>query len=226
MKVIFLDFDGVINNIHSDEVLVNPLFVRELKKVIEETEAKVVVISNKRDNFLIENSSFLENSFCYKNYIKPLAEMGIEIYGYIPFINAKQEEARELEIEAYLASHHEIEDFVIIEDDYVMQRLFEHQVFIEYSDGFVSKYVEPSIQILNGNLGFYPKEYDRSETFQERIKRLFPSLFLNEISEDKTIAKMENILNYLDFSELSLQKNLAKELAINYLDNDEENNYE
>lgn len=220
MKVIFLDFDGFINNVYSDRVFVNPLFVRELKRVINATGSKVVVTSNKRDNSLITNSPSLKNSFCYKNYIIPLSQMGIEIFDYTPFVEAKIEDARELEIETYLEKHHEIEDFVIIEDDYVMKRLFDHQVFIEYSDGFVSKYVEPTIRILNGNLGFYPEEYNRNETFQERIERLFPSLFLNKL-EDKDLEKIENILNNLDSKELSLQKDLAKELTINNLDYDE-----
>ena len=79
--------------------------------------------------------------------------------------------------------HPLIEEYVIIEDDYVMKRNYEHQVFIEYSDGFTSKYVLPAIKILNGVLGFYPYDYNLNETFQERIKRLFPSLSLEEIED-------------------------------------------
>ncbi len=187
MKVIFLDFDGVVNDIHKREVYVNPNFVLELKKVIEKTGAKIVVTSNKRDGALVSGSFPLEDSFCYKYYVQPLEQMGIEIYDYTPFITgAKEEETRELEIEAYLKKHPEIKEFVIVEDDYVMQRLYPHQVFIEYSGGFVSAYVEPVIQILNGNLGFYPPEYDLSETFEERLRRLFPSLYLSKPFIDET----------------------------------------
>lgn len=201
MKVIFLDFDGVINDNSCEDNFVNPLFVRQIKKVIEETGAKVVVTSNKRK----------DKSSCYKNYISPLLQMGIEIYDYTTFMNGKLEEARELEIEAYLMEHPEIEEFVIIEDDYVMQRLYDHQVFIEYSNGFVSEYVEPVIRILNGNLGFYPPEYDRSETFEERIERLFPNVLLNPMSEKgKTLEEMEDRMKKFDFLELSSEKNLVK----------------
>ena len=162
MKVIFLDFDGVINDIRSDDALVNPLFVINLKKLINSTGAKIVETSNIRNDFLSDNSFALKESFGYKQIIKPLLQMDVEIYDYISFIRAKGEDARELEIEAFLMEHSEIEEFVIIEDDYVMQHLYEHQVFIEYSDGFTSKYVEPAVRILSGNLGFYPSEYDRS----------------------------------------------------------------
>lgn len=173
MKVIFLDFDGVVNDVRKHEVLVNPIFVNELKKLISVTQAKVVVTSNQRDSTLVFCGSSFETSLCYKEYVVPFMQMGIEIYGYTPFVNAKEEEKRELEIESYLEAHPEITDFVIIEDDYVMQRLYDHQVFIEYSDGFVSKYVEPAVRILNGDLGFYPPDYDRSESLEDRVKRIF-----------------------------------------------------
>lgn len=201
MKVIFLDFDGVINANSCEDNFVNPLFVRQVKKVIDATGAKVVVTSNKRRN----------KSSCYKNYIRPLSQIGIEIYDYTPFINGKLEEIRELEMEAYLMEHPEIEQFVIIEDDYVMQRLYDHQVFIEYGNGFISKYVEPTIRILNGNLGFYPPEYDRSETFEERIGRLFPNVCLNPMSEEgKVLEEMEDKMKKFDFLELSSKKSLVK----------------
>lgn len=187
MKVIFLDFDGVINDIH-DRKLINLLFVDNLKKLISMTSAKVVVTSSRRDKYLV--NGLYEQSICYQEFIKPLFEMGIEVYGFTPFINGKQENVRELEIEAYLSEHEEIEEFVIIEDDYVMKHLYEHQVFIEYSDGFDYKYIEPAINILNGNLGFYPPNYDRSETFYERLVRLFPGLF-----EGKSLEEIETIIN-------------------------------
>ncbi len=187
MKVIFLDFDGVINENANSDDFVNPLFVNEIKKIMDKTDAKIVVTSNKRK----------EKSFCYQKYIKPLLQMGVEIYDYTPFVNGKLEETRELEIESYLKNHPEIQEFVIIEDDYVMQRLYDHQVFIEYSNGFVSEYIDPTLRILNGNLGFYPPEYDRSETFEERIRRLFPNLFLDPVLE-KNLEDIENRIFGLD----------------------------
>lgn len=216
IKVIFLDFDGVINDIHFQDVLVNPLFVMELKKLTNITGAKIVVTSNRRNDFLSDNLFLLEQSFCYKQIIKPLLQLGIKIYDYTPFIEAKKEETRELEIEAYLREHPEIEEFVIIEDDYVMQRLYDHQVFIEYSDGFVSKYVEPAAKILNGDLGFYPSEYDRCETFQERIERLFPSLCSKQtLEKSKDLEKILDIFNNIDSLELSMHQDLVKKLKIN-----------
>lgn len=213
MKVIFLDFDGVVNACNG--VFVDFKFVNELKKVISATGAKVVVTSQKRDDALVAGTFPLEKSFCYKNYVQPLFEKGVEIYDYTPFISgAKMEETRELEIESYLEQHPEIEEFLIVEDDYVMQRLYEHQIFIEYSGGFVSLYVKPAIQILNGVLGFYPPEYDRSETFQERIQRLFPSLFMNPYSEEsKKFEKMKDAMSDFELLDNDLLLQLKKEFS-------------
>lgn len=209
MKVIFLDFDGVINDITLDGIFVKPQFVSELKRVIDATGAKVVVSSNQRDEALVYGTHPLEKSYCYKNYIQPLETMGIGVYDYTPILTGfKEEETRELEIEAYLKKHPEVKEFLIVEDDYVMQRLYDHQIFIEYSGGFVFQYVEPAIQILNGNLGFYPPEYDRSETFQERIRRLFPGLFMNPSLEDeKELERKEEILDF--YYSLKLEKELG-----------------
>lgn len=182
MKIIFLDFDGVINDIRKDS-LINPLFIENLKKLIDLTGAKVVVTSNRREESLILGQC-PEKTLCYQEFIKPLLQMGIPVYDYTPYIEASQEKERELEIEEYLLKHPEVKEFVIIEDDYVMERLYEHQIFIENSDGFNAELIEPAIQILNGNLGFYPPSYDRSETFYERVARLFPKMFLNMTPEE------------------------------------------
>lgn len=221
MKIIFLDFDGVINNIRMD-CYVEPLFVDSLMKVINSTGAKVVVTSNRRDGRLVNALPDLDNSLCYRNYIKPLLNLGIEIYDYVPILSANEEDRRELEIESYLLTHSEIEEFVIIEDDYVMKRLYDHQVFIEHSDGFTSVYIAPAINILNGNCHFYPPSYDISETFEERVRRLFPSDCIHhDPIESEELEEMDDILSNFYISNTptinELKKQIKRELS--YKDN-------
>lgn len=178
MKVIFLDFDGVINNIHHRGPKINKEFIEAIKKVIALTNAKVVITSSwKRNREKLEYG------------INALIEMGIEIYDCTPNIDCPKMEQREKEINLYLEHHQQIEQFVIIEDDFVMKRLYDHQVLIEHSDGFTANYIEPTVGILNGSLGFYPPEYNREETFKERAKRLFPSAFLEESTKNKQLQK-------------------------------------
>ena len=35
-----------------------------------------------------------------------------------------------------------------------------------------TEHVKPALDILNGKLGFYPKDYDKSETSEERNLRI------------------------------------------------------
>lgn len=59
MKVIFLDFDGVINSFQSE--LVDPECVGILSAVIEETDAKIVVTSMTRYPVLEGKVSYEES---------------------------------------------------------------------------------------------------------------------------------------------------------------------
>jgi len=193
MKVVFLDFDGVINNIHKNE-MIDKKAVDELRKVIKKTGAKVVVTSFRKNELLESDNKKLEETTYYRNFLKPLKAMGIDFYDYTPYIEEKDiKTRREKEIIRYLEHHKEIEEYVIIEDDFLMQTLYDHQVWISNSEGFSSKYVLPTIEILNGNLGFYPPEYDRGETFEERIERLFPNTMINNEIKDKKLEKLLSI---------------------------------
>ena len=46
MKVIFLDFDGVIYDVRDYSILVNPNCVNIVKKILAETGSKIVVTSS------------------------------------------------------------------------------------------------------------------------------------------------------------------------------------
>lgn len=58
MKVIFLDFDGVINNYSSmiSMELINNKCIDVLKRIIHETNAKVVVTSSNKYKYQNNNS--------------------------------------------------------------------------------------------------------------------------------------------------------------------------
>ena len=79
---------------------------------------------------------------------------------------------REKEIIKYLEEHSEIEEFLILDDDYVINSLKEHQVFLDLYRGITQEHVEPSINILNGRLGFYPPEFNFDETPIQRNNRI------------------------------------------------------
>ena len=164
MKVIFLDFDGVINDWYTMDS-VNYDNIKILKKIIDETDAKIVVTSSNKYSFQRNNSNIkIENTICYK-YIKALISKGIKVYDFTPYIK----ENRELEILKYLRMHKEIEEFLILDDDYIFKSLLNHQVFLDLYKGLTEEHIIPSINILNGILGFYPPDFDMDESCEKRL---------------------------------------------------------
>ena len=173
MKYIFLDFDGVINNWNSNNC-VSPENVMVLKKILNKTDAKIVVTSSNKYGLQIEESYDYYLSKFYREYIKPLNDFGIEIYDITPYVNGN----RTLEIEKYLLDS-KVKNYVIIDDELVGASLQEHQVFLDLYKGLQDKHIEPTLKILNGDLGFYPNDYDRSETPKQlnyRINKYYNSL--------------------------------------------------
>lgn len=128
MKVIFLDVDGVLN---SDDYLkkvkklnytgiqreVDVEKIKLLKKAIEETGAKTVLISSWR---------YTQNA---QNLKELLANFDIFV-DVTPYIQNK----RGLEIKQWLSEHQDIEDFVILDDE----------IFSSYDEELINKLIKIS----------------------------------------------------------------------------------
>lgn len=165
MKVIFLDFDGVINNWnHFEGVDINN--VLPLLKIIELTGAKIVATTSNKYYFQVYGNKIEDSK--YFSYMDALNEMGIDILDITPYVDGN----REAEIIKYLELHPEIEEFLILDDDSVMKKLMNHQVFLDLYNGITEEHIDPSVDILNGNLGFYPPDFNFDETFEERNIRI------------------------------------------------------
>ncbi len=166
MKCIFLDFDGVINNwYHFDGVSIENAMI--LKKIIDISGAKIIATtSNKYSLQCLDKLDYYKSNF-YNKYVKFLNELGIQIHDLTPFVNRN----RTLEIEKYLQEH-EVEQYVILDDDLIGEELQEHQVFLDLYRGLQEEHIIPALNILSGNLGFYPPNYDRNETPKELNHRI------------------------------------------------------
>ena len=154
MKVIFLDFDGVINDYMTINEI-NEYNVEVLKTIIDETDAKVVVTSSHKYSYQRNNNmeGFLKNNY----YARILKENGIDIIDWTPYIRQQGEKdnQREQEIVEYLKNHPEVTEYLILDDDYIIESLKEHEIFLDLSSGLREKYIVPAIKILNGELSFY-----------------------------------------------------------------------
>lgn len=179
MKVIFLDFDGVINDWYTFDN-VNEENIKRLKKIVDITSAKIVVSSSTKYAFQRDiNPVTYEKSKCYNLYVKALMKHGLSIYDYTPYINGNREE----EILQYLQDHSEITEYLILDDEYIIEKLKSHEVYLDWYKGITEEHIVPSIRILNGNIGFYPPNYVNDETLEEKNIRI--NKYYNEDSKVK-----------------------------------------
>ena len=89
---------------------------------------------------------------------------------------------RTLEIQNYLYAH-EVEEYVIIDDDLIGEKLQEHQVFLDLYKGLQLEHIKPVLKILDGQLGFYPSNFNLKETPDEKLLRI--SKYYNSIKKNK-----------------------------------------
>ena len=166
MKIIFLDFDGVINNWYNHNG-VDESNAKILKKIIETSGARVIATtSNKYSLQRKELADVCKTKFV--KYLIKLKEFGIEIDGVTPMVAGN----RTLEIKEYLKMNRDVEQYVILDDDIIGSELIEHQVFLDLYKGLQLEHIKPALDILNGKLGFYPKYFDKSETPEEKSIRI------------------------------------------------------
>lgn len=147
MKVIFLDFDGVINSFFENDF--DDLCARILKFIVNKTNAKIVVTASAKEQVQLGFFPF-ENSPLYHIYIKNLAKYNLVPYDYTPL-----KDNRENEIKYYLETHPEITEFLILDDNSLLKDFNGHQVLIDDGWGLTLKDIRKSIQILQGNLQYY-----------------------------------------------------------------------
>lgn len=167
MKVIFLDFDGVINNWNCSN-LIDAHSVDILKLIQKKTGAQIVATTSNKYSFQRASAIPYEKTKYYK-YVIELERFGVKIDAITSY---SEDENREQEINAYLEVHPDIEQFVILDDDFVGHSLKEHQVYLDLYNGLQIEHIVPILQILSGNLGFYPADYDINETPEQRNIRI------------------------------------------------------
>ena len=140
MKVIFLDFDGVITTPHS-HWHIDRSKVKLVKKICNETGARVVVSSSWRPR-LDQSQSKID---AWKERRLP-KELGDLVIGVTPSIGG----ARGCEIKAWLEHHPGIEEYVILNDD---DDMLEEQLFrfveTDFVCGLTNREADLCISILN-----------------------------------------------------------------------------
>lgn len=126
MKVIFLDIDGVLNTeetynrlyrsknfLSMYDVEIDNFRLEYLKRIIEQTDAKIVLSSSFRHFFIKENDKIIPTNLKSKKVYEIFNKYGLEIYDITP----TQRKSREEEIQSWLSNRDDIENFIIIDDD-------------------------------------------------------------------------------------------------------------
>lgn len=150
MKVIFLDFDGVITI--PPKWYINANKIKYIKRIVDETEAKIVVSSSWRMNTIGETIDKMigRPKRCPRN--KMLYWFIDNLYDVTPWFcdNEYKDTGRGGEIQTWLNKHPEVDNYVIIDDDNDMldSQLF-HFVQTNYEDGITELETKWAIKILN-----------------------------------------------------------------------------
>ena len=133
MKVIFLDFNGIVDTYEDmDEINLDNL--ERLKKLCTLCNANVVYSSSNR------------YSRFGRELISKMMELGLNIIGVTPKLNSREEEIRK-----YLEEHPEIDNYVILDDDYDMDfgnRMIKLPMQGPGSLGFTEEYYDKAVNVL------------------------------------------------------------------------------
>ncbi len=157
MKVIFLDFDGVITSAYKN-LEVDDLCIAILKYIVAKTEAKIVVTASAKESVQVYGVPF-ENSNLYNVYLKKLEQYNLFPYDYTSYIGSN----RSLEIKDYLNRHPEITQYLILDDVPVSNLCNGHLVLLDEGWGLSLKDIRNSLAILRGELKFYSlNEFEQS----------------------------------------------------------------
>lgn len=151
MKVVFLDFDGVLNSRKYIRecgyygVVIDPERLNMVKQIIDATSAKIVLSTSWREHW---DKDMALCGQVGKEINDIFARFGLSVFDKTEFIGR----SREMEIEMWLENHPETENFVVLDDRFLdSQSLRNHFVKTDnYRDGIDENNVKQAIEILNG----------------------------------------------------------------------------
>ena len=165
MKVIFLDFDGVITI--PPKWYLQADLIKNVKKIVDATGAKIVVSSSWRMDTIEETIDKMigRPKRCPRNrmlnwFIDNLYDVTHTYKG-----------LRGQEVKDWLNEHNDIENYVIIDDDgdFLDEQLY-HFVQTNYEDGLTEVETKRAIKVLNKDFFQNPMALNFELRFQHLLK--------------------------------------------------------
>lgn len=151
MKVVFLDFDGVLNsdryirNCEEEGLIIDPARMELLKRIVKSTNSVIVLSTSWRSHWEKNNEECNETGVQINDIFK---KYDLEIYDKTSTLFLKREDA----IKAWLDTHNQTENFVVL-DDAFLSADFLNGHFVKTSnlrDGLDEDDVSAAVSILNG----------------------------------------------------------------------------
>ena len=150
MKVIFLDFDGVLNSAKyllgcgDCGMAIDPTRMVLLKQIVDATNSKIVLSTSWREHWSSDFSKCDHTGALINDIFN---KFGLQIWDKTPELHAK----REMEIKGWLDMYPEVKSFVVL-DDRLLSAEYLNGHFIKTSnhfDGLDESDVQKAIDILN-----------------------------------------------------------------------------
>lgn len=153
MKVIFLDFDGVITTLDS-KWKINMYKINIINDICDKTDAKIVVTSTWRMGYhddVYECHERLKRYFIKHNYLDNFKDTFDKFINNIVGMTECIGGLRGDEIKSYINEHPEVENYVIIDDDSDMcDDQLCNFVQTDTCDGITERDAKLCVDILNG----------------------------------------------------------------------------
>ncbi len=152
MKIIFLDFDGVLNSekyVNSCKhygVIIDPAKMKLIKKLVDRTGAEIVLTTSWRDHWSPLSDECDETG---RRINEIFGEYGLRILDKTPDMNFR----REREIEAWLGMHPNVKSYVVFDDMFLDEIGFLNGHFVKTCntcDGLEEHDIVKAAKILNG----------------------------------------------------------------------------
>lgn len=150
MKVIFLDFDGVLNSskyllrCEVCGIAIDPSRMVLLKQIVDAANAKIVLSTSWREHWEKDLAKCGSTGVLINRIF---STHGLQIFDKTPQLH----ERRETEIKSWLDAHPEVENYVVL-DDRLLSADYLNGHFIKtsnYFDGLDETDVQKAIDILN-----------------------------------------------------------------------------
>lgn len=179
MKVIFLDFDGVITSPDS-KWKIDMHKINIVNDICDKTDAKIVVTSNWRMGYhddVYACHERLKQYFIKHNYLDNFKDTFDKFISNIIGMTECIAGLRGDEIKSYINEHPEVENYVIIDDD---SDMCDYQLFnfiqTDTYDGITERDAKLCVDILNGIKILNPIRMNYELRFRRMLRYKYPEI--------------------------------------------------